>query len=53
MEIPKRVNDFLLASHGGKEDQLAMSQCLDLETTRAWLYGEILDRFYRLEEDDE
>ena len=45
-----RIRDFLLVMTGNKEEQLAISQCLDLETTRAWLYEEIRARFYRIEE---
>lgn len=48
----QRIKDFLSAMNGNKEEQLAISQCLDLETTRAWLYCEIDSRFYRLEEED-
>lgn len=51
MEISKRVQEFFSVEHGDRESQLAISQCLDLETTRAWLYAEISDRFERLEED--
>ena len=48
--MEERIRDFLLAMKGDKEEQLAISQCLDLETTRAWLYEEICARFYRFEE---
>ena len=50
--MEERIRDFLLAMTGDKEEQLAISQCLDLETTRAWLYREINGRFYRLEEEE-
>ena len=45
-----RIRNFLSVMTGNKEEQLAISQCLDLETTRAWLYEEICARFYRIEE---
>lgn len=48
--MEERIRDFLSVMTGGKEEQLAISQCLDLETTRAWLYAEIDSRFYRIEE---
>lgn len=44
-----RIRVFLSAMNCGKEEQLAISQCLDLETTRAWLFCEIDARFIRLE----
>lgn len=47
--MEERIGAFLSAMTCGKEDQLAISQCLDLETTRAWLWCEIDSRFYRLE----
>ncbi len=47
-----KVKTFLSAMNGNKEEQLAISQCLDLETTRAWLYCEIDARFYRLEKEE-
>lgn len=50
--MEERIKDFLTATKGNKEDQLAISQCLDLETTRAWLWCEIDDRFYRIEEEE-
>lgn len=50
--MEERIRDFLLTMTGDKEEQLAISQCLDLETTRAWLYSEINARFYRLEEEE-
>lgn len=50
--MEERIKNCLLAMTGDKKDQLAISQCLDLETTRAWLYGEICDRFYRIEKED-
>lgn len=48
-----RISNFLSAVTGDKKEQLAISQCLDLETTRAWLYCEINSRFCRLEEEEE
>lgn len=51
--MKKRVKAFLQTITGDKEDQLAIPQCLDLETTRAWLYREIDARFLRLEEEEE
>lgn len=51
--MKERIEDFLLAITGNKEEQLAISQCLDLETTRAWLYREIKARFYWLEEEED
>lgn len=36
-----------------KDGQLAVSQCLDLETTRAWLQNEIENRFWRIEQDEQ
>lgn len=50
--MEERIKDFLSAMNGNKEEQLAISQCLDLETTRAWLHDEIDARFYRLEEEE-
>lgn len=35
-----------------KDGQLAISQHLDLETTRGWLFEEISARFWRLEQDE-
>ena len=35
--MEERIRDFLSVMTGDKEEQLAISQCLDLETTRAWL----------------
>ena len=52
MKIEERIADFLSVMNGDKEEQLAISQCLDLETTRAWLYREIDDKFYKLEEEE-
>lgn len=52
MEVEERIKNFLSAMTGDKEEQLAISQCLDLETTRAWLYNEIGYRFYRIEEEE-
>ena len=48
--MEERIRDFLSVMTGDKEEQLAISQCLDLETTRAWLYAEIDSRFDRIEE---
>lgn len=50
--MEERLQNFLWAMKGDKEDQLAISQCLDLETTRAWLYNEICGKFYRLEKEE-
>lgn len=50
--MEERIKDFLSAMNGNKEEQLAISQCLDLETTRAWLWNEIGYRFYMLEEEE-
>lgn len=50
--MEERIKNFLSAMTCDKEDQLAISQCLDLETTRAWLYQEIDYRFYLLEEEE-
>lgn len=50
--MEERIKDFLGAMTGDKNDQLAISQCLDLETTRAWLYCEIEARFLRLEREE-
>ena len=47
--MEERIKNFLSAMTGNKEEQLAISQCLDLETTRAWLHNEIDARFLRLE----
>lgn len=47
-----RIENFLSAVTGDKEEQLAISQCLDPETTRAWLYCEIDARFLRLEKEE-
>lgn len=50
--MEERIKNFLSAMTCDKEDQLAISQCLDLETTRAWLWCEIDARFFRLEEEE-
>lgn len=50
--MEERIKDFLRAMTGDKEEQLAISQCLDLETTRAWLYCEVEARFIRLEREE-
>lgn len=36
-----------------KDGQLAISQCLDLETTRLWLKSEINSRFYKMNQEEE
>lgn len=51
--MEERIRDFLSVMTGDKKEQLAISQCLDLETTRAWLWCEIDARFFRLEEEEE
>lgn len=50
MGLSNLIKEFLSADPADRVDQLTISQCLDLETTRAWLYAEISDRFERLEE---
>lgn len=50
--MEERIKNFLSAMTCDKEDQLAISQCLDLETTRAWLWCEIDSRFLRLEREE-
>lgn len=56
--MEERIEDFLLAMDflpstiGDRDGQLAISQCLDLETTRAWLYREINARFDMLEKEE-
>ncbi len=53
MELSNLIKEFLSADPVDtveRLNQLTISQCLDLETTRAWLYEEISERFSRLEE---
>lgn len=52
--MKKRIEDFVIKVYWcDRECQLAISQCLDLETTRAWLHVMIEDHFDRLQKEEE